>query len=153
MSRRALIYVFVDHHQGLKRLQQKVFGLRKLVHIQQSSSVYKRILSRDGKEQIEAVVLVSSEDPVDLLMLAQEIKQQDSILLLVEEELRIDPKLPLPHPILLLDAFVLKMAAECAPYWEHGVKKETLTALADQNFVDESVEFLTQGKALINVLA
>lgn len=152
MNRKGLLYLYVSQHEGLTQLRQKVFYLMKFIKPLQASSVYKRHHSEDPKDRIE-VVLEADIPEQDLDNLYYELKSQQTTLLALEGEMRVDPERALPHPLLALDFFVLKMAAECSPYWEHGVKHETLQALSNKNLTNDSVEFLTQGKALIKVLA
>lgn len=151
MIPKALIYVHATAVEGVLSLQRKLFNIQKSVELIEASSVYKRSLPTTSIQEVEMVVEVSLKEESDYSELQQRLQETDSLLLAVEGELRITPNLPLPHPRLLLDTFILKMAAECAPYWEHRVKQQTLQALSSQNLPQDHVEFLTQGKALINV--
>lgn len=150
MSPQALIHIHVEAFEGLNRLKQKIFELRKHVNIIKASSAYKRKrMSDEGKEYFEIVVLVEG---ISTSIEYFEVTQKTQVeLLAVEGELRLDPGLTLPNPKLQLDAFVLHLAAECAPYWEHRVKNKSLLELDQESMIEEPVEFLTQGQALINL--
>lgn len=150
MKPQALIHIHVEAFEGLNRLKQKIIELRKHVSIVKASSAYKRKrANEDGKEHFEIVVLaegfMSGEEYFEITQKAQ------VELLAVTGELRLDPGLTLPNPKLQLDAFVLHLAAECAPYWEHRVKNKSLLELDQESNIEEPVEFLTQGQALINL--
>ncbi len=150
MMPQALVYIQVEAIEGLTHLKQKIIELRKFVKITKASSAYKRQrASGAGLETFEIVVQIEG------LATGQEyfeIAQKTQVeLLTVEGELRIDPTMTLPNPKLQLDRFVLHLAAECAPYWEHRVRKKSLLELDQESHVEEHAEFLTQGQALINV--
>jgi 7,8-dihydro-6-hydroxymethylpterin-pyrophosphokinase len=150
MSPNALLLIDVEALEGLNRLKQKIIEIKKSVNILNASSAYKRKrLAQNGKEYFEVVIqiegLTTSADYFELA------KRAGAELLAVEGELKLDPALTLPNPKLQLDAFVLHLAAECAPYWEHRVRKKTLLELDKESIVEEPVEFLTQGQALITL--
>ena len=150
MKPQALVHVQVEAFEGLNRLKQKIVNLRKHVQIVKSSSAYKRKKRDDSnKEYLEIVLQIEGlTDGTEYFAMAQDTGVE---LLTVEGELRVDPALTLPNPKLQLDAFVLHLAAECAPYWEHRVRKKSLLELDQESVVEEPVEFLTQGQALINL--
>ena len=150
MNPQALVHVQVEAFEGLKGLKQKIINLRKFVKIIHSSSAYKRKKMADnGREYFEIVLQI--EGCVDGEEYLHTSQMAEVELLTVQGELRLDPELTLPNPKLQLDAFVLHLAAECAPYWEHRVKKKSLLELDQESVVEEPVEFLTQGQALINL--
>ncbi|MFN8790218.1 MAG: hypothetical protein ACK5Y2_02030 [Bdellovibrionales bacterium] len=151
MNPQALLYLNVEVAQGAQALHHQVFEIRKTFRPLMASSVYKRFSSRDRVWRIEVVLAVEFSKEQDLVEMRDQVAALGGEVLMVEGELRVDPVLPLPHPRLLLDSFILKMASECAPYWEHRVKQQTLQALAQQNPAQDSAEFLTQGEGLINV--
>lgn len=151
MNRRGLIYLFTIATEGLPGLQRKIFEVRKILKVLNASSAYKRYSRQSGMQQVESVIEVEIREDQGLLELSTHLQAFGATLLMIEGELRVDPTLPLPHPMVLLDPFVLKMAAECAPYWEHRVKQETLQSLSNQNSTHDLVEFLTQGSALITL--
>lgn len=150
MTPQALVHVQVEAFEGLNRLKQKIINLRKAVKIVNASSAYKRKRNaEEGREYFEIVLQIEGCANGDEYLKVS--KQAEVELLTVEGELRLDPELTLPNPKLQLDAFVLHLAAECAPYWEHRVKKKSLLELDQESVVEEPVEFLTQGQALINL--
>ncbi len=148
MIQPALFYAQVESYEGLNRLKQKTMELRKSVRLIKASSVYKRKrATASGGEFFEVVIQVEGLESADQYFeLAQ---RSQTELLAVRGELRLDPQLTLPNPKLLLDTFILHMAAECAPYWEHRVKQKTLSELDQLVKQEDPVEFLTQGEALI----
>lgn len=150
MNPQALVHIYVEAFEGLNRLKQKIVELRKHVNLVGASSAYKRKRSREaGKEYFEIVVQIEGFSTGDEYF---EISQKAQVeLLAVEGELRLDPALTLPNPKLQLDAFVLHLAAECAPYWEHRVKNKSFLELNQESQMDEPAEFLTRGQALINL--
>jgi 7,8-dihydro-6-hydroxymethylpterin-pyrophosphokinase len=149
MNPKALVHVYVKAFEGQNRLKEKIFNLRKHVKIIAASSAYKRKRLEDsGFEFLEIVLQIDGcADGIEYFEIS---KKTEVDLLLVEGELRLDPALTIPNPKLQLDPFVLHLAAECAPYWEHRVKKKSLLELDQESVVEEPVEFLTQGQALIN---
>ena len=150
MSPQALVYIQVEAYEGLTRLKQIILNLKKFLKIEKASSAYKRKKSGEiNKEYLEIVLQVSGR--ANGLEYFEITKVAGVELLTVEGELRVDPELTLPNPKLQLDAFVLHLAAECAPYWEHRVRKKSLLELDQESVVEEPVEFLTQGQALINL--
>ena len=148
----ALVFLQVSAAEGFDGLKRKIFQLRKTRKIRNASSVYRRFSVEGPGETIEVVIEIEVE-PTDAGMaeLHLELEAVDGSLLMVRNELTIDPEFPIPHQRLLLETFILKMAAEIAPYWEHRVKQEPLQALATKNPHRETVEFLTQGAALITL--
>lgn len=150
MNPKALVHIEVEAFEGLNRLKQKIINLRKYVQITKASSAYKRRRLREaGREYLEIVLQIDGLQ--DALAYFEAAEKAEATLLTVEGELRVDPALTLPNPKLQLDPFVLHLAAECAPYWEHRVRKKSLLELDQETVVEEPVEFLTQGQALINL--
>lgn len=150
MSPQALVHAKVESFEGLNHLKQKIINLKKIVDVVKASSAYKRKLREDaGKEYIEIVMQIKG--CADGKEYSEVCLKTQVELLIVEGELRLDPELTLPNPNLQLDAFVLHLAAECAPYWEHRVRKKSLLELDQESVVEELAEFLTQGQALINL--
>ncbi len=152
MIAQALVHLRVLGVEGFDGLKRKIFQIRKTRKINKASSVYRRQSKLLQKEVIEVVIeVVFDPEGSGLTDLHADLEQVQGVLLTIKDELRVDPDLPIPHPSLILDAFVLKMSAECAPYWEHRVKQETLQALSQKIPSDDTAEFLTQGAALINL--
>lgn len=150
MNGKALVHLKVEVHSGLQMLKQKIYELKKISKVVNASSVYRRVQGdRRDKETFELVVVLDGLERVeDYKLTAEKVSGE---LLFVEGELRLDPHLTLPNPNLQMDPFLLFLAAECAPYWEHRVRKKSLSELSRESKVFDSVEFLTQGQALINV--
>ncbi len=150
MNPHALVHVQVEAFEGLNRLKQKIINLRKFVKIVKASSAYKRKrLAESGQDFFEMVLQIEGCETIEEYATVT-LKAQVE-LLTIEGVLRLDPELTLPNPKLQLDPFVLHLAAECAPYWEHRVKKKSLLELDQESVVEDPVEFLTQGQALINL--
>jgi 7,8-dihydro-6-hydroxymethylpterin-pyrophosphokinase len=146
---RGLVHLEAKGYEGLSQLQEKIRALQSAAQIVAISSAYKRRKASDAREELLEIVLMleglgSAENYF------QAAQKAGGSLLMVEGELRLDPQLTLPNPDLQLDPFVLSLAAECAPHWEHRVKKKSLLALSREAKVRDDVEFLTQGHALIN---
>ena len=152
MSLEGLVHVFVPSIEGLNGLKRASFNLRKYFQLPKASLVYKRFSMAHQRLQIEAVIkIVSLDENVELRFLQRELIQFNATILLVKGQLRIDPEITLPHPALLQDPFLLKMAAEVEPFWEHRVSMETLQGLLSQYPSTDQVELLTQGSELINL--
>ncbi len=151
MTKQALVHVQVEAFEGLNRFKQKIVNLKKFVKIIKGSSAYKRKKTADANREFFEIVL-----QVEGLLSAEEYfkmaKATEVELLTVEGVLQVDPALTLPNPKIQLDTFILHLAAECAPYWEHRVRKKSLLELDQESVVEDPVEFLTQGQALINLL-
>ena len=150
MKPNALFFVEVEAFEGLNRLKQKIIEIKKTANVVNASSAYKRKrMNQEGKEFFEVVIEVSG--PTTAEEFFELAKRSKTELLAVQGELRLDPSLTLPNPMMQLDSFVLHLAAECAPYWEHRVRKKSLLELDQEAKIEEPVEFLTQGQALINL--
>lgn len=152
MSFEGLIHLYVPSVDGVNGLKRSVFNLRKHFRITKASMVYKRFSSAHQRLQIEFVVEVKSdEDNVDLRSTQRELSLFKATILILNGVLRLDPELTLPSPELLRDPFLLKMAAEVEPFWEHRVSQDTLQGLIKNFPVTDEAELLTQGSELINL--
>jgi 7,8-dihydro-6-hydroxymethylpterin-pyrophosphokinase len=152
MSLSGLVHIYVPSMEGLNGLKRSAFNLRKFFHLPKASLIYKRFSAAHQRLQIEAVIKIeTSEEGIELRSLQRELKQFNATILLVKGQLRVDPEITLPHPALLQDPFLLKMAAEVEPYWEHRVSMETLQGLVSQFPSTDQAELLTQGSELINL--
>lgn len=150
MSGQALVHLKVEVQSGIEILKQKIYELKKVAKVVSASSAYRRRPhDQNETESLEVMVILDGlERPEDYKLAAEQV---NGVLLLIQGELRLDPELTLPNPNLQMDPFLLLLAAECAPYWEHRVRKKSLSELSRESKVYDAVEFLTQGQALINV--
>ena len=156
-----MIAISTQMTRGLEGIRECLKTLT-ILDVQRVSSVYRRRDQQtDGTLSSEVVVALAALTEMRLLDLQNFLKKQNEgltfskwLLLSYNDEVRLDPEAPIPHPLLHFDPLVLRCAAEIQGSFEHPVLGRSLQELvrSSTRVPDEgSDEFLARGESLLEI--
>jgi len=161
-----LIYIAAETVSGIPVLSEMIKHIKPLGQVLGLSSIYKRYLNsrqEDLNSEICAVLLVntdrSDEDLSGLLKTLNQQRGQGSaqsttraVLLSYDNEVKLFPQRPLPHPQLHEDQVTLRCASEVWGSFEHPVLGQTLNELVRSEHGMSRAEFFAQGNQILGDL-